>query len=305
MQGKALSGVPVYCREEPHMQEKRIGAIGLLGGDARQAYLARALQEEGWQTAVSQMERASGLQGLCQLSPSDMCAQCDVILLPLPATRDGRTLFAPWAESPLPLDDQLGELLAGHRVLGGMTGKLPRTGAWAQIECADYYRREEVLTGNGVLTAEGAIGAAVTGHPGSLFGARCLVTGFGRIAKPLCLGLRGLGARVDCAARRAEDLLSIRALGCTPRAFGELERPYDLIFNTVPSPVLGEAFLKRQGEDALLLELASAPGGFDLEAAGRLGLRVQAEPGLPGRIAPKAAGELIKGAVCAMLAEAR
>ena len=41
-----------------------------------------------------------------------------------------------------------------------------------------------------------------------------------------------------------------------------------------------------------------------MEEARRLGLRVVDAPGLPGRLAPKAAGELIKEAIYAMMEEA-
>ena len=278
--------------------------IGILGGDCRQAYLARALAGEGFQVAVSQMEKATGLGGIPPLPPLELCRRCGAVLLPLPATRDGAALFCPLAERPLALDDALGEALSHCLVLGGMAGKLPRgPGPWQQVHCHDYYEREELLAGNGVLTAEGAVAAAIMGHPGAVRGARCLVTGFGRIGKPLCQILRGMGAQVDCAARKPQDLAGIKAMGCTPVLYSELDKAYDLVFNTVPAPVLGEGFLARQGEGALLMELASAPGGYDLQAAGRLGLRVQAEPALPGRVAPQAAGELIKAAVCAMLEE--
>ena len=143
----------------------------------------------------------------------------------------------------------------------------------------------------------------MAGHPGSINGSRCLVTGFGRIGKALCLALKGLGAQVDCAARKAWDFISIQALGCGPVQYGEIGGGYDLIFNTVPHVVLEAGALSRQSPGCLLLELASPPGGIDLEAAGRLGLRVRQEPSLPGRMSPKSAGELIKETVYNMLEE--
>ena len=64
--------------------------------------------------------------------------------------------------------------------------------------------------------------------------------------------------------------------------------------NTVPERVLGEAFLCCLPETALLLELASAPGGYDRNLAENLGLRCLAAPGLPGRSAPQSAAELLR-----------
>ncbi len=277
--------------------------IGVLGGDRRQAYLARALAEEGWPVLASRMEGCPEAQGLEQAEPEELCGRCGAVVLPLPATRDGKVLFAPFAKEPVALTEGFAALFKGKRVLGGMLGPLLATSPlWGQADCQDYYEREELLVGNAVLTAEGAVGAAVESWEGAINGSRCLVTGFGRIGKALCLALRGLGARVDCCARKPKDRTAIRALGCGAPCYEEIGGGYDLIFNTVPAQVLGRRELERQQPGALLFELASSPGGIDLEAAEKLGLRVLPQPGLPGRKSPKAAGELIKEAVCNMMA---
>ena len=80
-----------------------------------------------------------------------------------------------------------------------------------------------------------------------------MVAGFGRIGKALCLDLRALGAQVDCAARKPRDLAAIRAMGCGALTYGQVSGPYDVIFNTVPAPVIGEEILACQGPDTLLL----------------------------------------------------
>lgn len=187
-----------------------------------------------------------------------------------------------------------------------MVGKLRETSPlWESIALEDYYQREELTLGNAFLTAEGAVALAIQQFPGSLGGSRCLVTGFGRIGKALCADLRGLGAQVDCCARKPWDLAAIRALGCGPVTYDAIPGPYDMIFNTVPAAVLGEEPLSRQGPDTLLLELASAPGGIDRQAAERFHLSVVDAPSLPGRFSPKASGELIAEAVLHMLEERR
>lgn len=270
----------------------------------RQVYLAKSIAADGFPVLSACLEKAgdAGLPG--QVGMEELCRRADVIVLALPATRDGRLLNAPLAAEPVELDEAFAGLFAGKLVLGGMVSRLKDSaGGWSQVNLLDYYQREELLVGNAVLTAEGAVGAAIAGHPGSINGARCLVTGFGRIGKALCLLLRGMGAHVDCAARKAHDLTAIQALGCGAVPYDELEGGYDLIFNTVPHMVLEAGALSRQNRDCLLLELASAPGGIDLAAAARLGLRVQPEPSLPGRMSPRTAGELIKKTVYNMLEE--
>lgn len=277
--------------------------FGVLGGDRRQLYLAQSLAGDGYPVYTSCLGEETPPGCLGALSPAELAACCGILLLPLPAVRNG-ALNAPLAPAPIPLDGEFARLFLGKQVYGGMLSPLLATSPlWEEVAPRDYYTREELLLGNAFLTAEGALGLAIHEYEGSLGGSRCLVTGFGRIGKALCTALKGLGAQVDCCARKPRDFTVLRALGCRGLAYGRLERPYDVIFNTVPAPVLTAQALSRQRWGTLLLELASPPGGIDREAARRLGLRVVDAPGLPGRLSPKAAGELIKEAVYAMMEE--
>ena len=52
-------------------------------------------------------------------------------------------------------------------------------------------------------------------------------------------------------------------------------------------------FLESDQLELQLLELASLPGGFDADAAARFGLHVIDGQGIPGKYAPRTAGELI------------
>lgn len=273
--------------------------FGIIGGDRRQLYLARSLAGDGHLVLVNGMEGVQDAGGLKMAALPDLAERCEVILLPLPVSRDGAVLNAPFSQEPLPLD-RLEALLEGHRVFGGMLGRLRESSPFWR-SCRDYYTQEELLTGNAFLTAEGAVALAVSQYPGTLGGARCLVAGFGRIGKALCPMLQGMGARVFCTARRPEALAAIRASGWEPLDLAGAVRPFDLIFNTVPAPVLGAEILACQSRDALLIELASAPGGFDRPAAERLGLNLLDAPSLPGKTSPKAAGELIKTTIYHML----
>ena len=280
------------------------GVIGVLGGDKRQLYLARAMAADGYDVRISCLEQGEGIDTLTQAGPEKLAADCDVILLPLPVTKDGKTLNTPLSEVKIPLDHNFAALFSEKTVYGGMMEKLLNTSPlWESISAFDYYTREELLLGNAVLTAEGAIGMAIQEYEGAISGSRVLVTGFGRIGKALCLSLKGLGARVDCCARRPADLTAIRALGCAPVRYEEVADAYDLIFNTVPAEVLTAQRLSCQRPDTLLIELASQPGGIDLEAAGRLGLQVREAPSLPGRMSPRAAGELIRDTIYHMMQE--
>ena len=102
------------------------------------------------------------------------------------------------------------------------------------------------------------------------------------------------------AARKKSDRAWIEAMGYAPLDIGALSGglgDFELIVNTVPAPVLPEPLLRELRPGTLLLELASAPGGFDPAAAEGLGLRVLRAPGLPGKTAPRTAAELLRESV--------
>ena len=63
--------------------------------------------------------------------------------------------------------------------------------------------------------------------------------------------------------------------------------------------------LSRLQPGTLLIDLASAPGGVDREAAEKLGIRVIPALSLPGKVAPRAAGEIIKETIYHMMEEWR
>ncbi|MEG2939200.1 MAG: dipicolinate synthase subunit DpsA, partial [Oscillospiraceae bacterium] len=55
--------------------------------------------------------------------------------------------------------------------------------------------------------------------------------------------------------------------------------------------------------DCFVLDLASAPGGTDFEYAKRNGFDTELALSLPGRVAPKTAGGIIKDTVLNMIEE--
>lgn len=177
----------------------------------------------------------------------------------------------------------------GSLIVGG--GLPQALGGW------DYLKDEAFLYDNARITAEGAVMLLGASTHGTVFGMDVAVIGMGRIAECLCPLLRALGARVSVYARRQEVLARARAMGAqTVRFSGVLPTSaaqHDAICNTVPHVLYDRGLLAGARRDVLLLELASVPGGFDMEAVQAIGLTYVNGQGLPGKYAPRAAGELI------------
>lgn len=250
--------------------------IHLMGGDRRQLYLAAYISEKGFPVTVSYLGSDAPPQW-----------DADLLILPLPVSKDGHHLFAPLAKETLSLSE-LYTRFCGKRIYGG---KLPSDSPEGAI---DYYESEELTLLNAALTAEGAIGLAITHTAFSLLNQPVLILGAGRIGQALALRLQALGANVTVAARRPESLALCRSFGSDARFYEDLPlNRFRLVFNTVPSRILNREKLFKLPEGALLMELASAPGGFDEEEAKRANLQVLQAPSLPGRLMPETAARLI------------
>ena len=283
-------------------QEKTV--FGVIGGDQRQAFLAASLLEDGYPVYAAALEKAELDPRVRQATIEETVEKCETIIFPLPVTSDGVHLNTPLGKEPVLLGEGFASLFVGKTVYGGMTERLYHTtDVWEEVSVFDYFRREELTVRNAVPTAEGAIQIAMEEYPGTLNGSRCLVTGFGRIGKVLSWMLRGLGAQVTVSARKPEDLAWIRQSGYQAVHTRHPGSGYDLVFNTIPALVFARESLSGLKPGTLLIDLASAPGGVDRETAAELGVRVVPALSLPGKVAPKAAGEIIKETIYHMMEE--
>lgn len=283
-----------------------INSFGVIGGDRRQAALAESIAEDGYTVYAWGFDRLPLRDTVRQASIEEIAEKCMVIVLPLPVTADGKTLNAPYAESPLLLDDSFAALLRHREVYGGQVSRLFSTSElWNAMDVNDYYTREEFAVRNAAATSEGAMEIAMREYDRTLSGSRCLVTGFGRIGKALAWMLRGVGASVTVSARKPEDLAWIELYGYTPVKTEEILKAgdFDLIFNTIPAKIFTEKVLAGMHPPALLMDLASLPGGVDFEEAEKRGIRTVHALSLPGKTAPRTAGEIIKNTIYAMMEE--
>lgn len=273
----------------------------LLGGDTRQVLLAGLLTADGHTVHTYALGQEGDDPDL------DRVGEANVAVLPLPALR-GEDLNAPLAETPPALARVLAALRPGQLVLAGKPPQALTAGAQDRgVTVVDYYDREELAVANAVPTSEGCIRLAMEALPVTLHGARALVLGFGRIGKVLCRQLSGLGTAVTAGARKDADLAWIAAEGYAPLRSDRLRdadlTPFDLVVNTVPAPILDREVLARLNPGAVVIDLASAPGGTDFAAAGELGVKAIFAPGLPGREAPLTAAGAIRTALYNILTE--
>ncbi|MDL2233598.1 dipicolinate synthase subunit DpsA [Ruminococcaceae bacterium OttesenSCG-928-L11] len=286
--------------------------FAVVGGDGRFAHLAGALAGHNRVDAVygmffdKQTELPEGVHRSNDIHT--VLPQSDVVVFPLPVVGSDGALNLPLSGETVTVRDCLEAMRPGALALGGMVpDDMQALAAERGIELADYSIREEFAVLNAVPTAEGAVEIALRELPITLFRSRCLVIGYGRIARVLTELLRAFGADVTVAARKCSDLAWAQVAGARAIPLSQLNRcleeGVDALFNTAPAAILGPEELTSLNRDCLLVDLASKPGGVDFAAAEQLGLKSIWALSLPGKCAPVSAGEIILQTICNILEE--
>ena len=160
----------------------------------------------------------------------------------------------------------------------------------------DYSDSESFLLDNAYITAQCAIKLTFENTDFSLHGKRVLVLGYGRIGKYLSSMLKCLCADVFVYARREESQKEASLNGFGICELSEIDKlDFDLIYNTVPFKIVKREITDKLRSSALIMELASDPGGFYDE---NIALKAAA---LPGKLMPQSAGKAIFDYVISIL----
>ncbi len=290
------------------MNRKNI-RIAVVGGDVRQLYLAKELSARGYDTAVFGMDVQkfeSGENFIYAKTLSEAANGALMMILPLPFSRDKITLNAPLSADEIALSD----IYAVSKKVPYIAAGIPDDTAVKKLSensaFIDYAKREEFALANAFATVEGALAIAIREMPITLRGSVCAVTGYGRIGKILVRTLVMLGAKVKVFARKNLDRISAELDGASAYKISEIAQSIsdvDLLINTVPSVIIGEEALRALPENAVIIELASSPGGIHGQDAEKLGVRLINAQSLPGKYSPESAAKTILESIFAALSE--
>lgn len=273
--------------------------IGVIGGDLRQLVAADELASDGYEVAVYGFDEYTGSFGMTTrcLSIEDTIRKAEFIVLPLPYSVDKIHLNTPLSQCEIHLKDIFDAVNKNQIIVGGKFDSISEMiAAEKKLNLIDYYKREDLEILNALPTAEGAVNIAMQELPTTLSGRKVLVMGYGRIGKILAHKLYGLHTDVYVSARKHEDFAWIEAFGYKGISYDVIDKylnDFDVIFNTVPALTLDRSRLEKVRADAVIIDLASNPGGVDFNAAKNLGKNVIWALSLPGKYAPVTAGKTL------------
>jgi dipicolinate synthase subunit A len=228
----------------------------------------------------------------------DVLAKADALLFPMFGTDERGLVKAKYSNSPIILNND---------VLESIPPGVPLFIGWARpalkiavqnlnINLIEIANRDEVAILNSIPSAEGAIQMAMEATNITIHSSESFVLGLGRCGITLVNMLKGMGARVTVTARKPADLARAEELGVRVIQYHDLFDAIgkaEIIFNTVPALILNRELLDQMSREAVIIDLASIPGGTDFEYAQMLGIKAQLAPGLPGIVAPKTAGRIL------------
>ena len=288
------------------MKKSDIRTFGIIGGDKRQLFLAKSISDSCYDVLLGGFDSLESYGSLSLCNVKKAISESDALIFPLPSIRTDGSLNTPFSNENILLDGDDIEIILKKPVFTTMKSRFlkvyPRL---SNGEIFDYGARDDFAILNALPTAEGAIECAMREYEGTILGSKCLVTGFGRIGKILAHKLVLLGANVTVSARKPSDLAYVKALGYNALNTENLRtvKRFDIVFNTIPRLIFDRELLMNTDTNTLIIDLASLPGGVDFDTAEKLGIYAVRALSLPGKCAPKTAGEIIKTTVFDIIKE--
>lgn len=277
--------------------------IALIGGDSRQISAAFTLKTAGFTPFVYGNDTAAALGFTAPYTLSETLSGAEAVLLAVPSVKNKGFLYTPLWEKNLPIADFLQSLNKNTVVFlwGNHQRDMQIESPIVNLATDEYCLRE-----NARLTADIAIFLAMKETKLALCDMQTSVLGYGRIGKYLTKHLGMLGAKVKVGARRkesqeqAKEHVSEVYLPTDPKLLSST----DVIFNTIPHPILNRELLESAEIGTLYMELASAPGGLTDDAK-TCPLCIVDASGLPGKYCARSAGKIIGESVLRHLEKRR
>lgn len=284
--------------------------VVLAGGDARQLEVIRRLTELDASVTIVGFDRLdTPFSGVVrgEWTPETL-RQADALVLPPVGTEDDGSIAAIFTEQEMKLtDDYLAALPKTSKIYCGMAKPYLREMADKHhLGLVELFERDDVAIYNSIPTAEGAVMMAIQNTDITIHGSNCMVLGLGRTGLTLARTLQGLGAAVKAGVRREESFARAYEMGFEPFYMPDLARQtgnIDLLFNTIPNMIVTAQVIAGLPLRAVIIDLASKPGGTDFRFAEKRGIKALLAPGLPGIVAPKTAGRIIANGLIQMILE--
>ncbi|MTH52794.1 dipicolinic acid synthetase subunit A [Bacillus mangrovi] len=284
--------------------------IAVIGGDARQLEVIRKLAEldaKIWMAGFDQLDHGFAGAAKAKMNEIDFTA-IHAIILPVPGSAMNGTIDTVFSNEEISLDRKWLDRTPEDTVIysGISNAYLDGILKEAKRKHVQLLERDDVAIYNSIPTVEGTIMMVIQNTDFTIHGSSVSVLGLGRVGMSVARAFAGLGAKVKVGARKSSDLARIEEMGLTPFRLLDLANTAadtDICINTIPHLVLTAEVLAEFPSHAIVIDLASKPGGTDFKFAEKRGIKAMLAPGLPGIVAPKTAGQILANVLTQLLSE--
>ncbi len=284
--------------------------VAIIGGDARQLEIIQTFSEMDASVLLLGFDNLQReFSGVAKAEfNAEVFTNVDAVILPAVGTDDEGRVSTVFSSIELQIHDEHIKQLPKHaKVYTGMAKPyLKKLCLKEQITLVELFDRDDVAIYNSIPTAEGAIMIAIQNTDFTIHGSTCIVLGLGRTGFTMAKTLQGLGANVKVGVRREEQYARAYEMRFNPFYVSDLTSEaanIDLIFNTIPTMIVTAQVIANIPHRALIIDLASHPGGTDFRFAEKRGIKALLAPGLPGIVAPKTAGRIMARTLSRLILE--
>ena len=275
--------------------------VTIIGGDYRQYLLYQSFVKQGFSVSGIALQSVLPTKKLHAESLDDfqLLLPSDIWITGIPFTKDKEHIYSENANFLITIE-YFFQHLKKHPPKMLIGGQFPQEvldfAREYQIPCHDLLKCDALSIANAIPTAEGAIYHAIDASPHVLHKNNCLVLGFGKCGKALAEKLKGLDASVTVCARKETDLAYAESCGYDTITFEQLNKhlgSFLFIFNTIPTQILDKRRLSFIHKESVIIDIASVPGGVDIDVAKKLGITTKHCLGIPGKLSPQTAADIL------------
>ena len=264
--------------------------IAMVAGDRREQEIARcALSTGATVRAFGFPAPEKEIPGLIWCaSPDEALRGAHVALMPIPGITKEGALFAPsHSEKIIPTEAMMAGMQPNsHVILGWADPNLKSLCEKFKIQIHEYEWDVALMLLRAPSIVEGMLKILIETTERSIHNANICQVGQGSIGSLATRTLIALGAHVHVVARNPEQRAAAFTAGAMTSDFSGLPQVLstaDIVICSVPSRILGEEFIVKTPEHAVLVDLAAPPGSIDHEAAARCGMKSICARGLGQR----------------------
>ncbi|WP_142504875.1 dipicolinate synthase subunit DpsA [Melghirimyces algeriensis] len=274
--------------------------VAFIGGDARQLEVIKCCIELHAKVSLIGFDNLqSTFNGASKKDLTmDLLETVDMLILPILGTDEEGCINSIFTTEKIVLTEEHIASLPTHAMVYAGIAKtyLKNICHKHSIQLVELLKRDDVAIYNSIPTVEGALMMAIQHTDFTIHGSTCAVLGLGRVGMTLCRTLKALGAQVKVGVRSASLMARGVEMGLIPFYMDELPQQVsdvNILFNTVPAMVVTDKVLNHMSCHAVIIDLASKPGGVDFSFAEKRGIKAMLAPSLPGIVASKTAGRIL------------